>query len=117
MKAAPNDTRECPRCGSPMVRATAKSGRREGLPLWRCSDFSCPTVINIDESEATPPRPVAGESAQARFEFDRAAHQDRLRRGTVLLVSVAALLGLGAFFTATMFVDQRTAGAIGLLIV
>lgn len=91
-------SRTCPRCGSAMVRAIAKSGPRAGQALWRCSDFSCPMLINIDDSDATPAAPVAGESAQARFERERLARTERMRRLAPFLAAVGILLATGAFF-------------------
>lgn len=108
----------CSRCGSPMVRATAKSGPRIGQPLWRCSDFLCPTLINIDESDATPPVPVAGESAQARFERERLARTERVRRLAPFLASVAVLLAAGAFFVVLELVgDLRIAAFAGMVVI
>jgi Nuclease-related domain. len=100
-----------------MVRAIAKSGAWAGQPLWRCSDFSCPTLINIDDEDLTPPAPFAGESAQARFEQERAAHTERLQRGAMLLAAVAVLVALVSFFLAAVFVDLQIAAVIALLIV
>ncbi len=100
----------CPRCGSPMVRAIAKTGPRTGQPLWRCSDFSCPSLINIDETDATPVAPVAGESAQARFERERLVRTQRLLRGAPLLAAVGTLLAVGSFFfVLILFSDLRWA--------
>lgn len=100
-----------------MVRTTAKRGPREGRPLWRCTDFSCPTVINIDETDATPIAPVAGESAQARYELEQAAYFDRVKRGAVLLASVAVLVALGAFFAASMIIAIPLAAGAGLIVI
>ncbi len=108
--------RSCPRCGSPLVRAIAKTGRRAGLPLWRCSDFDCPILIDIAEVDVTPVAPVAGESAQAQFERERAAYTERLKRGAMLLTAVGVLFAAIAFFGAAMFLDLRLAGAIALVI-
>ena len=107
----------CPKCGSPMVRATAKSGPRIGQPLWRCSDFTCPTLINIDESDATPPAPVAGESAQARFERERLARTERIHRLAPFLASVAVLLAAGAFFVVVEIAGDLRIAAIAPLVV
>src|SRR4051794_8519189 len=73
----------CPVCGSPMVRAVARVGSRAGKPLWRCSDFDCRGLVNIDETasgsvQSVAPRP--GESAQAEFERLRAHRTERVRR-------------------------------------
>ncbi len=100
-----------------MVRATAKSGPRIGQPLWRCSDFSCPMLINIDESEATPRAPVAGESAQARFERERLARTERARRLAPLLAAVAVLLAAGAFFVGVEIAGDLRIAAIAPLAV
>ena len=88
--------RSCPRCDSPMVRTVAKTGPREGQPLWRCSDFACPILINIDDGDVTPHLPVAGESAQAQFERERAAHADRIRHVATLMAGLGILVALAA---------------------
>jgi hypothetical protein len=116
MGNTPVGGQSCPRCGSPMVRAIAKTGPRAGQPLWRCSDFDCPILINIEEGDVTPPVPVAGESAQAQFERERSAYTERLQRAAMLLTAVGVLLAAIAFFTAAMFVDSRLAGAIALVV-
>jgi hypothetical protein len=103
----------CPRCGSPMVRAIAKTGSRTGQPLWRCSDFSCPSLINIDETDATPVAPVAGESAQARFERERLVRTQRLLRGAPLLAAVGTLLAVGSFFFALILFSDLRWAALG----
>ena len=108
--------RVCPRCGSPMVRAVAKSGPRLGQPLWRCTDFSCPTLINIDESDATPVAPVAGESAQARFERERTERSERVRRVAPFLGSIGLLLAFGSFFLLLFSTGEIRFGAIGGLL-
>lgn len=100
-----------------MVRAVAKVGPRTGQPLWRCSDFSCPTLIDINEAEVTPPAPVAGESAQAQFERERSAHTERVQRAALLLAALGVLVAVGAFFMAAMFVEVRFAALIALLVV
>lgn len=93
-----------------MARAIAKTGPRTGQPLWRCSDFSCPTFINIDESDATSVAPVAGESAQARYERERLARTQRLLRGAPFLAAVGVLLAVGSFFfVLVLFPDVRWA--------
>ncbi|MBA3877990.1 MAG: hypothetical protein C0498_13915 [Anaerolinea sp.] len=98
-----------------MVRATAKSGRWAGQPLWRCSDFDCPTLINIDETDQAPVAPIAGESAQARFERDRAEQRERLRRAAPLLIAIGVLLSALGFYAAS-FLDLRLAALVGVLI-
>ncbi len=43
-----DDTPECPECGKPMVRRTARQGIRAGKDFWGCSDFpKCRGVRNI----------------------------------------------------------------------
>jgi hypothetical protein len=100
-----------------MVRATAKTGPRAGQPLWRCSDFSCPTLINIDQTDVTPAAPVAGDSAQARFERERAAQTDKVKRAALFLASVGVLLAAGGFFLAATYVDIRIAAAVGIVVI
>lgn len=112
------EARECSRCGSPMVRAVAKFGPHAGQPLWRCSDFSCPEIVNIDEDDVTPRRPAAGESAQAHFERERAAFRERAKQIVTAVVALPALFG-GIGFLAAVWVsaDVRVAGIVGLLAV
>jgi hypothetical protein len=100
-----------------MVRAIAKVGPHTGQPLWRCSDFSCPTMIDIDDGEVTPTAPVAGESAQAQFERERTAHTERVQRAAMLLAALGVLVAVGGFFLAAMFVEVRFAAMIALLVV
>src|SRR4051812_41044660 len=100
-----------------MIRTTAKTGPRTGQPLWRCSDFSCPTLINIEDGDATPVAPRAGESAQSRYEFERAAYLERVKRGAVLLTAGAVIAGLSAFFAGAMVGDIRIAAAVALVVV
>src|SRR5690348_15507470 len=94
--------RTCDLCGAPMVRAVAKTGSRAGKPLWRCSDFACPGIVNIDGHSATaveqldaaltPPQP--GESAQAEFERLRLDRTQRLRRAAPFLTALGVLLSV-----------------------
>lgn len=84
--------------------------------MWRCSDFNCPTFINIDEDDVTPRAPVAGESAQAQFERERAAHTDRVRRLATIVVGLGGLVSLGGFFLGA-FIDIRIGAVIGFLVV
>lgn len=100
-----------------MVRAVAKVGPRTGQHLWRCSDFSCPTLIDINDGEVTPSAPVAGESAQAQFERERSAHTERVQRAALLLAALGVLVAVGGFFLAAMFVEVRFAAMIALLVV
>ena len=100
-----------------MVRSIAKTGYRAGQGLWRCSDFACPTLINIDDSDATPPSPVAGESAQARFERERLERTERMRRLAPFLASVGALLAVATFFLALLSIGDLRIAALGPLAV
>lgn len=100
-----------------MVRAVAKVGSRAGQPLWRCSDFSCPEIVNIDEGDITPRTPAAGESAQARFERERAAFRERAKQMLPALVALPVLFAaIGFLATAWATADVRIAGAVGLLV-
>jgi hypothetical protein len=66
--------------------------------LWRCSDFDCPTFINIDDEDDVPAAPRPGESAQATYERERAERTERLLRGFPFLAAVAILVAFAAFF-------------------
>jgi hypothetical protein len=109
--------KSCPLCQSPMVRAVAKSGPRIGRPLWRCSDFGCPKLIDIDEGDVTTPAPVAGESAQAQYERERAAHTERLKRAAMFLAALGILVAVGAFFIALAIVAEIRIAAVAALMV
>jgi hypothetical protein len=80
-----------------MVRTVAKVGRRAGPPLWRCSDFSCPEIVNIDEGDITPRTPAAGESAQAQFERERAAFRERAKQMFVVFAALPVLFATIGF--------------------
>lgn len=99
-----------------MVRTVAKSGPRIGQPLWRCSDFDCRTMINIDESVEAPRAPAAGESAQAQFERERHARTERLFRVAPFLAAAGVLSAAIGFFAAATFVEVRIAAVVGLSI-
>ena len=100
-----------------MVRAVAKVGPRAGQPLWRCSDFSCPELVNIDEGDITPRQPAAGESAQAQFERERAAFRERAKQMfTVFAVLPVLFATIGFLATAWATADVRLAGIVGLLV-
>ena len=67
-------------------------------------------MINIDDTEATPPYPVAGESAQARSDRERLERTERMRRLAPYLASVGAFLAIAAFFLVLwMIADARIA--------
>jgi hypothetical protein len=101
--AAVMGSKACPVCGSPMVRAIARRPPYLGRRLWRCTDFECPGIVNID-GPTPPPGPRPGESAQARYEHDRALARQRIRDGAPFLFGVAGLASLLAFWVATIFV-------------
>ena len=49
-RAAAPDAPECPVCGKPMRRRTAKTGPRAGKDFWSCSGYpECKGVLNIKE--------------------------------------------------------------------
>lgn len=93
----------CDLCGSPMVEAVAKSGRRTGLPLWRCSDFGCKGIINIEVPTEDVPGPGAGDSAQARFEYERAERNRRLRIAAPILAAGAVFASTAAYWLSAAF--------------
>jgi hypothetical protein len=75
-------------------------------------------LINIDESDVTPARPAAGESAQAQYERERAAYTERLQRAAMLLAAVGILAaGLGFFFALSVTAEIRIAAAVGIVVV
>lgn len=87
-----------------MVRRVASRGPRAGKPLWACSDFSCPELINIeDDALETPVAPVAGESAQARFERERKEAHERIRLGAPMLAGLGVLLSFMVFWALGSF--------------
>lgn len=96
-----------------MVRAVAKQGQWAGQPLWRCSDFGCPTFINIDADDVTPPAPVAGQSAQARFEQERSAYRERAKQ-IWMLFGFIVVLAMAIAFCVTVIIagDIRIAGGV-----
>jgi hypothetical protein len=98
--SAMGDEELCGRYRSQMVRTVAKQGPRTGQPLWRCSDFDCPEIVNIDESAATPLAPVAGESAQARNERERSAAHDRIRYAARFMFGIG---GRGVYWVTSAF--------------
>src|SRR3954454_8835137 len=110
------EARECSRCGSPMVRAVAKVGPRAGQPLWRCSEFSCPELVTIEEGDVTPRSPAAGASAQAQFERARAAFRARAKQVFAVFAALPVLFAtITSLATAWATADVRLAGMVGLL--
>lgn len=89
----------CPVCGrSPMLRRTVRQGERAGKELWRCEDRLCKGLINIEPTDEGMVPPVAGESAQARFERERASHAAHLRLIAPVMVPVALIFSLVVYF-------------------
>jgi hypothetical protein len=89
----------CPQCGRhPMLRRTVTQGERRGKGLWRCPDRMCPGLINIEPGDEDVAPPVAGESAQARFERGRAAHAAHLRIVAPVMAAVAVIFAVVAYF-------------------
>ncbi len=109
------EARTCKTCGSPMVLGTVKRGWRKGQPVWYCSDFECPTFVNIDDEDITPSAPSAGESAQARFERERMAYTERVRRGAPFLAAVGVLVAVVMFFAALAVVETRFAAIAAMV--
>jgi hypothetical protein len=81
-----------------MLRRTARQGPRAGKELWRCEDRLCKGLINIEPSDETTTAPVAGESAQARFERERASHAAHLRAIATTMVPVALIFSIVIYF-------------------
>lgn len=108
----------CPTCDSPLIRTTYKRGAKAGRPLIVCSDYSCPTFIDVEEGDLTPRQPVAGESAQARFEQERSARNERVRRAAPFLGGVGVLGSATGYWVAGMFLPwpYPAAAAIALTV-
>jgi len=42
------NNKSCPKCGSEMVKRTAKQGKNKGNSFWGCKNFpKCRAVVNI----------------------------------------------------------------------
>lgn len=94
------------------------------MGLWRCSDFDCRGIINIDsqvpaaQASSVPEPPRAGESAQAEFERLRARRTERVRRMAPYLAAAGLLFSAGgAYLGLIVFGDVRFAGVAGLIVV
>src|SRR5581483_595057 len=69
------------------------------------------------EGDITPRRPAAGESAQARFERERAAFRERARQKLAALAALPVLFAtVGFLATAWGTADLRVSGAVGLIV-
>ncbi len=45
---------ECPECGKPMARRTARSGRNAGRNFWGCTDYpKCRGIREVERGEAS----------------------------------------------------------------
>ncbi len=89
----------CPVCGAPTILFTASSGYWTGKSFWGCSryrEFDCPGKIQVAET-ADATLPVAGASAQARFEKERERRRGKQR---AMFPVIAALF---VVFIATVF--------------
>ncbi len=113
--AAGASLRQCDRCGSKMIRGVAKRGSWRGRPVWYCSDFSCPRVVLAEDPEAAQPAPAAGQSAQARFEQERTAHTERLRRAAPFLAAVGVLMAFVVFFAAAAVLTIWAASVLAMI--
>lgn len=107
----------CPTCGSPLRLTTYKRGPKSGRPLIVCSDYSCPTLFDVEEGDLTPRQPVAGESAQAHYERERTARVERLRTAVPYLAALAVLAAATTFFLALTLVEVRWAAGAALGVV
>src|SRR5688500_2567125 len=96
------ETRDCPRCDSPMVLRTAGRGRYEGQKFWGCSTYpQCGARVDVelespDEIGVEPEWSVslAGGSAQAEFERRRARNRERIRRQSPFALGCGAVLSI-----------------------
>jgi hypothetical protein len=98
-----SDEKICDLCESPMIRSIAKKGARKGLPLWYCSDLTCPRIVNIDAPDEGVPAPRPGQSAQARFEYERAERNTRLRIAAPVLAAGGVLASTLAYWLSAAF--------------
>jgi len=97
-----------------MVRGIASTGPRKGLPLWRCSDFNCPNIININARDEGLPPPRPGQSAQARFESERAERNSRLRVAAPVLAAGGVLASALGFWFSAIFAPWPVPVLVGL---
>ena len=107
----------CPTCGSPIRLTTYKRGPRAGKPLFVCSDYSCRTFIDMDEGGVEVHSPVAGESAQAQFERERARQRTHLRTVFPIVCGLGVLLAAVIYFAVDAFLDPLVAAVAALAVV
>jgi len=100
-----------------MVKTVSRRAPYLGRRLWRCTDFECPGIVDIGEAASPSPSPVAGESAQARYEHDRAAALQRIRSAAPFLFGVAGLGSLLAFWAVGIFAPWPYAFAGAIVVV
>lgn len=98
-----------------MLRRTVTQGSRTGKEIWRCQDRICRGLINIEAGDDDVPPPVAGESAQARFERERASHAEHLRLVAPVMAAVAFIFSIIVYFVVLAFLDMRIAAAAAAL--
>jgi hypothetical protein len=95
-----------------MLRRRVTKGERQGKELWRCEDLGCRGLINIESDDQGTAPPVAGESAQARFERERASHAAHLRVIAPVMVPVALIFAIAAYFLALPFGGIQIASVV-----
>ena len=101
-----------------MVLRTAGRGAYQGQQFWGCSTFprcrariALSQVAESDTSATHPPVPLAGASAQARFERLRSERTKRIRQAWPLIVGLTLVAMLAAYLVAHPLVGPAWAGA------
>jgi Holliday junction resolvase-like predicted endonuclease len=98
-----------------MLRRTVRDGPRAGKELWRCQDRLCKGLINIEADDDGGVPPVAGESAQARFERERAAHAAHLKVIAPVMVPIALIFAIVAYFVVLPYAGMNWASVAAVL--